>query len=143
MVPRAAMLTAIPIWRNVVLTPEAIPARSGSTTPIAVAASGVFFFQAEAGIRVLTVTGVQTCALPIFGGVGDPGRARLVGDPAGPADAGHDRGQVGPAGVDDRHGVWCGRDRGRLRPAAEEGHRKDQGEARADGGRQAGPPGGS
>src|SRR2546430_5114526 len=24
-----------------------------------------FFFQAEAGIRVLTVTGVQTCALPI------------------------------------------------------------------------------
>src|SRR2546430_12851316 len=26
-----------------------------------------FFFQAEAGIRVLTVTGVQTCALPIFG----------------------------------------------------------------------------
>src|SRR2546430_11198680 len=26
-----------------------------------------FFFQAEDGIRVLTVTGVQTCALPIFG----------------------------------------------------------------------------
>src|SRR5688572_31772154 len=25
----------------------------------------VFFFQAEDGIRVLTVTGVQTCALPI------------------------------------------------------------------------------
>src|SRR2546427_13085876 len=25
----------------------------------------IFFFQAEAGIRVLTVTGVQTCALPI------------------------------------------------------------------------------
>src|SRR2546430_11540886 len=25
-----------------------------------------FFFQAEAGIRDLTVTGVQTCALPIF-----------------------------------------------------------------------------
>src|SRR5688572_29472233 len=25
-----------------------------------------FFFQAEDGIRVLTVTGVQTCALPIF-----------------------------------------------------------------------------
>src|SRR6516165_5084276 len=25
----------------------------------------VFFFQAEAGIRYLTVTGVQTCALPI------------------------------------------------------------------------------
>src|SRR2546430_4821480 len=27
---------------------------------------GLFFFQAEAGIRDLTVTGVQTCALPIF-----------------------------------------------------------------------------
>src|SRR5256886_2930477 len=29
----------------------------------------VFFFQAEDGIRDLTVTGVQTCALPIFGAV--------------------------------------------------------------------------
>src|SRR5438270_12099486 len=28
-----------------------------------------FFFQAEDGIRDLTVTGVQTCALPIFGQV--------------------------------------------------------------------------
>src|SRR2546430_8269054 len=28
----------------------------------------VFFFQAEDGIRDLTVTGVQTCALPIFWG---------------------------------------------------------------------------
>src|SRR5256886_9813419 len=27
---------------------------------------GYFFFQAEDGIRDLTVTGVQTCALPIF-----------------------------------------------------------------------------
>src|SRR2546430_10363274 len=27
-----------------------------------------FFFQAEDGIRYLTVTGVQTCALPIFVG---------------------------------------------------------------------------
>src|SRR6266516_7555443 len=27
-----------------------------------------FFFQAEDGIRDRTVTGVQTCALPIFGG---------------------------------------------------------------------------
>src|SRR5688572_31316691 len=31
-----------------------------------------FFFQAEDGIRDLTVTGVQTCALPIFRR-GDPG----------------------------------------------------------------------
>src|SRR2546430_4399624 len=29
----------------------------------------VFFFQAEDGIRDLTVTGVQTCALPIFEGL--------------------------------------------------------------------------
>ena len=28
---------------------------------------GVFFFQAEDGIRDYDVTGVQTCALPIFG----------------------------------------------------------------------------
>src|SRR2546430_11263914 len=28
---------------------------------------GIFFFQAEDGIRDLTVTGVQTCALPIYG----------------------------------------------------------------------------
>src|SRR2546430_2915005 len=39
-------------------------------------ASGVllffFFFQAEDGIRDLTVTGVQTCALPIFA-AGCPG----------------------------------------------------------------------
>src|SRR5205085_9729263 len=30
------------------------------------AASAYFFFQAEDGIRDLTVTGVQTCALPIY-----------------------------------------------------------------------------
>src|SRR3712207_8790370 len=28
-----------------------------------------FFFQAEGGIRSIGVTGVQTCALPIFGGL--------------------------------------------------------------------------
>src|SRR2546430_13076763 len=32
----------------------------------AVALACFFFFQAEDGIRDLTVTGVQTCALPIF-----------------------------------------------------------------------------
>ena len=30
-----------------------------------------FFFQAEDGIRDIDVTGVQTCALPIFFVVGD------------------------------------------------------------------------
>src|SRR5688572_32234851 len=35
----------------------------------------VFFFQAEDGIRYLTVTGVQTCALPISpASTSDPGR---------------------------------------------------------------------
>src|SRR2546430_3844432 len=33
-----------------------------------------FFFQAEDGIRDLTVTGVQTCALPIFGLLADSER---------------------------------------------------------------------
>src|SRR5256886_10919160 len=37
-----------------------------------------FFFQAEDGIRDLTVTGVQTCALPIF-------RGRLRSQDAEPA----------------------------------------------------------
>src|SRR2546430_8335780 len=47
-----------------------------------------FFFQAEDGIRDLTVTGVQTCALPIFESgqlppkVGDNPRSRET--PAGP-----------------------------------------------------------
>src|SRR5204862_3641756 len=33
-----------------------------------------FFFQAEDGIRDLYVTGVQTCALPIFGPLTNPAR---------------------------------------------------------------------
>src|SRR5688572_31805279 len=45
-----------------------------------------FFFQAEDGIRDLTVTGVQTCALPIWGGFIEPkcsvSRRGMVG--AGP-----------------------------------------------------------
>src|SRR2546430_6194352 len=35
-----------------------------------------FFFQAEDGIRDLTVTGVQTCALPIFFLTGSAARKR-------------------------------------------------------------------
>src|SRR2546430_4112532 len=31
-----------------------------------------FFFQAEDGIRDLTVTGVQTCALPIYDNLSEP-----------------------------------------------------------------------
>src|SRR2546430_8087419 len=41
----------------------------------------IFFFQAEDGIRYLTVTGVQTCALPIFS-TGSPENVQhLVGRP--------------------------------------------------------------
>src|SRR6266853_3272588 len=36
-----------------------------------------FFFQAEDGIRDLTVTGVQTCALPIFVRLDRDGRRSL------------------------------------------------------------------
>src|SRR5579859_702502 len=39
------------------------------------AAGAIFFFQAEDGIRDLTVTGVQTCALPICRGGGVPDAA--------------------------------------------------------------------
>src|SRR5688572_32967270 len=48
-----------------------------------------FFFQAEDGIRDLTVTGVQTCALPISGRGGEavrrppPGGAERPGGAAG------------------------------------------------------------
>src|SRR5690606_40553430 len=35
-----------------------------------------FFFQAEDGIRDFHVTGVQTCALPIWGAASDPGLVR-------------------------------------------------------------------
>src|SRR5256886_12295589 len=62
-----------------------------------------FFFQAEDGIRDLTVTGVQTCALPISGQdlrtvqCQAPGRFReglvVVDEQAQPADRGVERGE--------------------------------------------------
>src|SRR5256886_12045937 len=42
------------------------PTRQGTYTARCTARCVSFFFQAEGGIRDLTVTGVQTCALPIF-----------------------------------------------------------------------------
>src|SRR2546430_12944797 len=55
----------------------------------------VFFFQAEDGIRDLTVTGVQTCALPISG--------------EAPDDRSAGRGDVGPRGqVEHVHEVAAG-----------------------------------
>src|SRR2546430_5181800 len=54
-----------------------------------------FFFQAEDGIRDLTVTGVQTCALPIFE------RQHLVGDRAHTPLLGQDKLTPGQLNGDD------------------------------------------
>src|SRR2546430_13521585 len=40
--------------------------------------SSFFFFQAEDGIRDLTVTGVQTCALPISAAIAESSQAQVV-----------------------------------------------------------------
>src|SRR5256886_12219621 len=47
---------------------QSVPSSIALATSGASAKIGVFFFQAEDGIRDLTVTGVQTCALPICQG---------------------------------------------------------------------------
>src|SRR2546430_5523403 len=59
-----------------------------------------FFFQAEDGIRDLTVTGVQTCALPISHAAFDPASGASGSSPwgGGPAAGGELSRQ---AGVDD------------------------------------------
>src|SRR5690349_15672326 len=44
-----------------------------------------FFFQAEDGIRDLYVTGVQTCALPIYPGTGAPHGGHRPAAPNRPA----------------------------------------------------------
>src|SRR5688572_23748833 len=68
-----------------------------------------FFFQAEDGIRDLTVTGVQTCALPISGTL----RARRDGRRADRAQAGGDApARQVPVGGDGR--------RAAARPRSEE-----------------------
>src|SRR5207249_7935795 len=57
-----------------------------------------FFFQAEDGIRYRNVTGVQTCALPIYGAV-RPGRdSRVL--PAGRATPLRRSGQPRPGGAE-------------------------------------------
>src|SRR2546430_4742456 len=43
-----------------------------------------FFFQAEDGIRDLTVTGVQTCALPIFTRPGSQSAPSIPSEPVPP-----------------------------------------------------------
>src|SRR5207245_6752546 len=102
-----------------------------------------FFFQAEDGIRDATVTGVQTCALPISLGI-------LVGD-GEEAHRGVAGGHVGaegpdPAGADDRDadlpGLGHAREDTLLRPrgdrrdhrAVHAVHRLSEDESRAAGG---------
>src|SRR3989475_8540671 len=74
---------------------------------------GVFFFQAEDGIRDLTVTGVQTCALPISV-VRDRARElRELGDAKARAHRGRRCGQRAD-------GVVSGRGAGRLEVLTED-----------------------
>src|SRR6266567_4938003 len=63
----------------------------------------VFFFQAEVGIRGLTVTGVQTCALPIF-----PSGFRMRSPKAAPVQAGTLRRIPSERSEERRVGKECG-----------------------------------
>src|SRR6266705_6748420 len=86
--------------------------------------SDIFFFQADDGIRVRTVTGVQTCALPICAGAAgdaelcEPGPDHRRRPPGAPGDrrAPRRRPHRGPP---DRHGPDPTRDgRAHLRRLA-------------------------
>src|SRR2546422_8429006 len=72
-----------------------------------------FFFQAEDGIRDVAVTGVQTCALPIYRDVEGVPRAsggRLgAGEGAAPVQRAGERLRPRGAGVRVRRGVLRGR----------------------------------
>src|SRR5258706_9765845 len=56
------------MWDHLVLASPQIPSRTYRMQLL-------FFFQAEDGIRDWSVTGVQTCALPISGDRAQPARA--------------------------------------------------------------------
>src|SRR5256886_8324845 len=66
-----------------------LAAMSITAMGVTVPRDSLFFFQAEDGIRDLTVTGVQTCALPISGReasrVPDSGRTLATLHPSAPA----------------------------------------------------------
>src|SRR2546430_5210131 len=65
-IPRST--TATPTYSNVQMISEAMIPNGRSRCGLLHSSAAVetdFFFQAEDGIRDLTVTGVQTCALPI------------------------------------------------------------------------------
>ena len=69
----------------------------------------LFFFQAEDGIRDTSVTGVQTCALPIcnrgsYNGNNNVGRANgnLNGNRVNGSDVGNQNGKIGRASCRER-----------------------------------------
>src|SRR5690349_22191931 len=66
-------------WLSIVLSVLALGASEWQSR----SSSRSFFFQAEDGIRALYVTGVQTCALPIFERIDQLGNERLVHGPDG------------------------------------------------------------
>src|SRR2546426_3619266 len=80
-----------------------------------------FFFQAEDGIRDYKVTGVQTCALPIWGGA-----------PGYPAPR-ESRKSTGPPRSALRHGAAGSRARGGVGARARARHRGRGGSGRASG----------
>src|SRR2546430_9721362 len=61
---------------------EELSASGGNAVSFCALTCGFFFFQAEDGIRDLTVTGVQTCALPISLVAARAGKPLAVTDPA-------------------------------------------------------------
>src|SRR2546427_12848913 len=63
-----------------------------------------FFFQAEDGIRDLTVTGVQTCALPICPGEDETGYVKFLPDWAS-VNLGLSQGRAGGEGTVDHMGI--------------------------------------
>src|SRR5687768_17648828 len=82
----------------------------------------VFFFQAEDGIRDVAVTGVQTCALPIFqAGAGEGGR----GARADAGEGAQGRAQVERARVGGR-GSWRRGDAGGSGAAAGGGRSEER-----------------
>src|SRR2546430_1706679 len=58
-------LNFLPVWFALSLLRLWLPSRMPMIFILWMVAM-IFFFQAEDGMRVLTVTGVQTCALPIW-----------------------------------------------------------------------------
>src|SRR2546430_4651929 len=88
---------------------------------IAIVSLFFFFFQAEDGIRYLTVTGVQTCALPICDRVRALQRGGLRLECRGPGPRARVRQRSAAAG---RRGRRAAVGLGQVRPAARSEERR-------------------